>query len=358
MQSAPVFILVSILLTPAIAYGSCVSSIKSTLQHTVGTDDPAEPIREDSKEAPKRPTPESPGWSVLDSRFLGFVKSGGSGRWHVDGSGTLWVSRDTGATCNPDNTAQPVGSGLVATNGTLRFDRRFRRFVMQSDFRAEPFEGSHEEGANQRVLDTAVMPEDAPNSYARAMSCLDTLHSQWGGRDFVTNTLISNNLIFDSGFLITDALGAHRLSKPDGWRIFTADWLGNIVGSTAGAVSGLILARSETGLLASFAARTAVAMGLVQFQKDVIYREVLDTGGDQTAYQIADFDRKYFFLLRLPMSHMTDKFIYNDLPIRLFDACRSGARITVRYGPKVVRVVERIGSTILYYGLRAEIVGK
>ena len=109
-------------------------------------------------------------------------------------------------------------------------------------------------------------------------------------------------------------------------------------GSTGFALAG-------AGIVPSFLARTAVSMGLIEFQNRVIYHNLLTNNADERGSSIADFDRIYFFA-RLPWAHYSDKFIRYELPVRLYNACMKGSRLNLIFSPGMVRIYERSGSAL------------
>lgn len=263
--------------------------------------------------------------------------------------GTLWLVR---------NSDSPDELHMIREAGTLQHQGKsgylFRpAFSLDStskevEEQLAKFEGSAD-GA-KAIRRQALASEEQQ----KVLSCMDLLTNRNSMKSAVFDRMLADNLVLTSAIATSELAGANRFGTSDGRQVVLADIIGANVNSILGGMLGKHLVSRNAGFVTSMATRTAMAMGMIEVQKQ-IYQQVLENKAEERSETIANFDRLYFFA-RLPVAHYTDKFIMKQLPELLFDACKRDSKITLVITPRSVRIVERFASTFLYYGVRSAII--
>jgi len=200
------------------------------------------------------------------------------------------------------------------------------------------------------------LAKSSKESSTRVLDCANILAKQVSVKSTFWDRLIGDNLVVASAFAVTEMAGAKRLQSTDGQQVIAADMLGTNIYSATSALVGSYLVNTQKSLPISLITRAGMGLGMIEVQRG-IYQVTLDKNPEDRANAIAAFDQAYLFA-RLPVAHYTDKFIMKQLPELLFDSCKKGGKLSVIITPRSVRIMERYGMAILYFGLRSAIIGE
>lgn len=268
------------------------------------------------------------------------------------GSDKLWLIRDPDTQESPLHIVKESGTVSKSESGEILFRPQYSidATKMDAEEALKKLEDSHAPGS--RIARASTLA----NEQAQVLNCMDILAKRTAMSSGIFDRMIADNMVVTSAFLVTELAGAKRMESVDGQQVILSDLIGTNINSVVSATLGSYLVSSNRSLPVSLLARTGTALGMIEVQRGV-YKMVLDKDAEERADKIALFDQLYF-MARLPVSHYTDKFIMKRLPEMLYDSCRKGSKLSVFITPRSVRIMERYGMTIFYYGARSAIIGE
>lgn len=249
----------------------------------------------------------------------------------------------------------PGGSFLAREMGEVGYDAKKRTVVFKP---THGFENN--ELASKAMTDKVA--KLAPNTQAtvaadalkvpssRLIKCLDIVSSQSNGKNFVLDRVIAENMVLTTAVLGSELAGANRLSTPEGRAVILGDMIGSTISTAAGARVGKELSLRDVSFVTSMGVRTGMGLGMIEVQEQV-HKQVLGKENQQLAEDLASFNQAHF-LARLPVNHYFDKFLVQKLPNLIFNSCQRNPALSVMVSPRAIRLYERYGSAVLYYGLR------
>lgn len=267
---------------------------------------------------------------------------------------TILVSNEVASNGLPNRSA-------VIETGELFFDSTKKQYFFQpkhavdvsTDETAILLERVNSLDPGSKVLKGAP-PPNTPVS--KAIECLDVLSAQNKGKNFVLDRVIADNAVTTTAILNSELMGAGRLSEQKGQEVVIADLIGTNINSIIGASIGKHLVTKDMSLATSLGTRAGVGLSMIELQKQV-YQQVLTDDAKERSETIANFDRAHFGA-RLFVNHYFDKFVVNTLPKIIFESCQKNSKMQIFVGPRAIRLYERTGSAMLYYGARDAIIGE
>jgi len=276
---------------------------------------------------------------------------------------TVWLAQAGKATGKSDEVG---GNFIVREAGTLSYNKATKKFEFNTRYGMGASEKEVQELTNKVSKETGQRIElsnpKAAKSETKTYECLDILSAQNSGKNFILNRFVPDNSIALAGIAVGEGLGAGRLQTEQGRQVVAADMIGTNVNVIIGGYIGSKLALGKANLPTALGTRAAVAMGMIDVQKN-IYQSVLTTSADERADKIATFDQ-YHFAGRLAWNHMFEKFLVGNtssnfnLPNMIYKACQNDSKMKVLINPQTVRFIEKGASAAVYYGLRKSIINE
>lgn len=249
----------------------------------------------------------------------------------------------------------PEGSFMAREMGEVGYDPKKRTVVFKPKHGFE-----NNELASKAMTDK--VSKLAPNTQAtvaaealkvpstRLIKCLDIVSSQSNGKNFVLDRVIADNMVLTTAVLGSELAGANRLSTPEGRAVIAGDLIGTTITSAIGARVGKEFVLRDFSFVTSMGVRTGMGLGMIEVQEQV-HKQVLAKESQQLAEDLAAFNQAHF-IARLPVNHYFDKFLVQSLPNLIFNSCQRNPALSVMVSPRAIRLYERYGSAVLYYGLR------
>jgi hypothetical protein len=303
---------------------------------------------------------------AVDSAALTELQKGGKKRYYLSLDGRVYVSAADEAM--PPNAVGIVKSSkeggvsfVVKESGELIFDKEKKQFVFDADYGPEVSKLEVEEMLN----DVTKMHPGFRNLHIRNMAdnkvsafdCLDILSAQTKGKSFIRDRMIADNVVTLSALGTSEVLGAGRLDTAEGREIIRADIVGTNISSLFNGTIGQKLVLKDANLVTSTVTRATLGYGYIKANEQLYGKVLLNTNAEERAEEIANFDTGHF-AARLVVNHKIDKFLIQDLPLKIFNACQNGSTARFFVSPRAVRIYERYGSALIYYGARKAIVGE
>ncbi len=249
---------------------------------------------------------------------------------------------------------------VVREAGNLRYNSELKTYIFEPSY---GFDTSKVE-VKEIIDNISALNPGSSVKYAassnipasRVLNCLEIASAQSKGKNFVLDRLLTDNLITTTAIVGSEVYGAGRLNTEHGRQVVIADLLGGNINNLIGSQISKHLVLKNTNLLTSMITRTGMGLSMIELQKQV-HKSAVQEESSKTAEEIANFNRAHFFA-RLPINHAVDNFMIHNLPGLVFDRCQKNPALSVLISPRSVRLYERVGSTVIYYGLRQAIVGQ
>lgn len=252
---------------------------------------------------------------------------------------------------------------LVMESGTLIYDADTRRLRLHT---TRDLGLSEDERAQVVAEFNALSPPSLKSRIARepsrsaaketVVNCLEAAQSQAQGRNLIRDQLISSNLIMGTVVTFEEVRGAGRLNTPEGRGVLLGDWIGANVNAV---VYGALGSLSVLGVSKSVDLTTRLATGVVLTAgQNIVYRQTVpDSSAEERANQIMKFDYGYM-AVRTPIALGVDHVMLNHVPDAYFNACARDSRAKLIVHPTMIRIVERIGTTLTYYRARQALINE
>lgn len=316
------------------------------------------------------PVPEQLELKSMELKQLGAaeisrIKKGEQIQYLVDSDDHLWIapsgtslSSDTLLLVNNSSATESLPF-LAKETGTITFDSKTKQISLRPSTSVGL---SHEETSALTQDLKTIAPTDkvARNnkgiSRAKLVHCMDVLNDQSGGKRFILGRLIADNAIATSTIITSELLGAGRLQTEHGREVIISDLIGTNMSSLVSGYVGKVLILGNVGMATNVGVRVASGMGLIAIQNG-IYRELIRDNASEHANSISQFDTAYF-LARIPINQMVDRAILEKVPALFFEACTKDSKARLLISPTAVRLYERYGSALIYYGLRKSIINE
>jgi len=299
-----------------------------------------------------------------DKELIKAVKEGKEKQYFFTQDGKVYFADNAKLPTTSDNLIfvkipGETGSAMVKEAGTFSYNPKTKNFTLNSKVSLDLAETESKELASQiknigSIEGLPVRTLGEGISHSKLINCLDVLSGQFKGKNFVADKMIGDNLVTTSAIIASEMGGANRLGTQKGQEVIVSDLIGTNINSAVGSVIGKHIVLSNASLLSSITTRSAVGLGMIEVQKNV-YKNVMTEEADKTADKIAQFDRAHF-AGRLLVNHYFDKFIVHQLPSIVFNMCKKNSSAQIFISPRAVRLYERYGSAVLYYGLRKSII--
>ncbi len=302
----------------------------------------------------------------IDSGLIKEIKNGTKVTYVVDSSGSLKLSKNfselekNSIWYSKEKNAGNSELALVKEMGVLSYDSTRKLFSLKPQYSIDVSSIEKKEIADQVKqifnVNKVNLLDDARFTGSKALDCLELMSAQSHGKNFILDRFISDNAVLATAVISSEYLGANRLNNKDGIDVVKADFIGTNINAALNASLGRHLVINNAGAITSLAARSATAMGMIELQRNV-YNQVLENNAEERASNIANFDRAHF-VGRLFINHSFDKFLVNKLPEIVYNACKKNSKTKIFISPRSVRIYERFGSAMLYYGLRKMVVSE
>lgn len=257
-------------------------------------------------------------------------------------------------------TGQPDIPLLVREAGELSFDKKAKGVVFKPTHSFESNELASKALTDKvKDLDPAIkaqvlQPSKAPAS--KVLKCLDIVSSQSNGKNFLLNRMIADNAVAVSAITTSEMMGAGRMNTEEGRKLLIGDLVGGNANTILGSVVGLKIVKKDLNWYQSLGARAGMGYSGVQVQK-AFHQSMVSQESSEAVNAIANFNTAHF-IARLPINHYFDKFVVNQLPNMIFNACQRNPALAVAISPVSIRMYERYASSVIYYGLREPLVGQ
>jgi len=310
----------------------------------------------------------------IDPSVIEAAKNGAKFRYVVDGADevrlirewpqftedALWFLKDV-------SDGEANKSTLVKESGEFTYDPETKGFRLKPDYSIELTEAEAKASLDHVSEKTSIQFErqgKKKNSKKKLLDCLAILAANQAGKSFLFDRIIAENVVMGSVILVQDALGAGRLSTKTGRDRVVADFAVNNASTMISSPIYSKLLINDQGLALQLGTRAAVGMGLIEGQRQM-YKFILpgnakkDKEKDKEKNDYVDRLTRFnqiHFLAKIPINHYLDKQILQTLPMKLVGACQRGAKLKVLVSPRAIRIYERFGSTMIYYGLKNAIV--
>lgn len=298
---------------------------------------------------------------------VNYLKLGGKLKYIVNQNGELWILDKSvqedfsqGSLLMVQNKNLPTTNPFLATEyGELEYSKNTKSITMSPKFDIGLSAEEHDALVSAVKASEKTEPVSRKSSgvpKTKVMQCTDVLNQQSNGSNFVRSKLFADNMVATTAIITSEAMGAGRMKTEKGRDVVLADLIGTNYSSLIGGYVGKTLVLKGVGRLGDTAARAATAGTLITIQNGV-YREVLQDDASKRANAISTFDAAHF-AIRLPINRMVDNFILNKVPTLFFNACLVDSKAKLFISPTAIRLYERYGSTVIYYGLRKAIVNE
>lgn len=296
----------------------------------------------------------------FDSKALREIQRGKKLNYIASESGEIYLTSDKldvpkDQLALISGAAKGSGSFLAREMGELGYDSSKRTVIFRPSHGFEKNELASKAMTN-KISELApgtkavVASDSLKVPAARLMKCLDIMSAQQNGKNFVLDRVFAENLVLTTAVVGGEIAGAGRLETHEGRMVVAGDIIGTTISTALGARIGKELALRETSFTTSIGVRAGFGLGMIEMQKQV-HKQVLPSSEEQLAEDLATFNQAHFFA-RLPVNHYFDKFLVSQLPGMVFNACQRNPALAVMVSPRAIRLYERYGSAVLYYGLR------
>lgn len=286
----------------------------------------------------------------------------------VDRDGHIWaVQGDAGITQNQlwvvQNSGDGVNSFLVQEAGAIKFDRKANRFTLEpkytiglSDEEAGAIARDADlHAAGQKVVRAGDQVAEKSANKTRVVKCLDVMNDESNGKRLILDRWIGDNANLAAVVSINEAVGSGYFSTDKDRRLLAANVVGTQVSTVLNGYLGTRLTFSEMSAAKNYATRFGVGAGLIVVQGG-IYRAALGEDGGSDSLKLSAFDTAHW-LARIPINSKLDTAIMKTLPARLFEACTQDKNATIFIRPRMVRIYERLASSVIYYTLQKAVIG-
>lgn len=252
---------------------------------------------------------------------------------------------------------EPPGETLVlrelgelkmnAKTGVLDFQPKYALDV--SDQEVQEFHRVLEEAHPELKISRTEIPGRAK---ARILDCAAVMARQQAGPRVIFDRVLADNLVTGAVLTTGELLGKSRLQTEHGRDVVAADFVGgNINGVISGAIFYMAYQR-PIGARSLMALRLGVGElgNLTQWGVHNLMVESTDQRQNPSG-KLALFNHMHF-LARIPLNHYIDQGVMRKLPLYLYESCLRDPKARIFVSPRMVRIYERFGSTLIYYGLR------
>ncbi len=300
----------------------------------------------------------------IDNKSIESIKNGKTMTYYFADDGKLYLSGGSELGSSTSDTVFMMdkaggNQNFVKEVGKISYNSSKKTFDLKPQVSADLSAAETSELVNALKGSAGGIPVRTMGegmSHSKLVNCLDVLSSQYKANNFVLNKLIGDNAVAVSALAITEVAGANRLGTQNGREVITSDLIGTNLNSVVGGIVGRRIVLNNANLPTSIAIRSSVGLGMIELQKNV-YLATLTDNAKERAENIAEFDRAHFGA-RLFVNHYFDQFLVQKLPTLLFNACRKNSKAQLLISPRAVRIYERFGSAVIYYGLRGKIIGE
>ncbi len=266
----------------------------------------------------------------------------------------LLVVRDVSKAKQPSYVVREAGILEIAEHG--------KKPVLRREYGIQPTPEEMESVLKQiKERDPTLGVEYAARTGDRAvtaLSCAEVLASQMGGKRFILHNLLTSNVINLLAIGMRElATGGETIKTEKGRTILITGLLTGNVANLVGASLAKTLIVGNVSNSASYGARIALGATLTEAQGQVFRGVMGDSASDKKeAEALVNFDRAYFYG-KIVVNQHVDKFFIEQLPGMLYDSCKKNGGLKFYMGPGFIRLYERFGSAIFYFGARQAVVG-
>jgi hypothetical protein len=300
----------------------------------------------------------------IDGKTLEGLRKGGAYSYVVDRDDHLWITEGDAEMAADHlwlvrDSGNPKNSFLVQEAGKVRFDQGSNRFVLEPDYsiglsddeRAAIAKDAETHAPGQKVV---LEGEPAANK-TQVVKCLDVMNQEADGKRLLLDRWIGDNANLVAVVTVNQATGDGYFKSTKDERLLTANVVGTQVSTVLNGYLGNKLTFSDMSAAKNYATRFGVGAGLIVIQGG-IYRAALGSGGGSDSLKLTAFDTAYS-VARIPINSKLDDAIMRALPAKLFEACTRDKTASIFIRPRMVRIYERLGSSLLYYSLQKAVIG-
>ncbi len=293
------------------------------------------------------------------------VQEGRSYTYVVDQNDQIYVTSDTLKTGADrqlvlQNTGQDSAipkTIFVKETGTLAYNPKTKSWAQKTVYSADLAQEEIDDIA-RTFRKKGIRIQNARRSrqnQAKVLRCTDIMNANKRGDAYFWDMVLWDNVTMAGTMVAFEAMGDHRLLNTERLPVVALDFgvenASLLISTPINKLTG-----SETlNALVPFGLRMTVAALLTEAQAETM-KAVMGEEADERAERLRTFNRIY--LSKYLLNHALDHMVMKNLPTYLFDKCMSGSILSVVLSPGAIRLYERTGSSVLYFGARKLITGE